>query len=189
MEEANTKRSQMMNDFRKFLEDAAVQEEEINRILNGMPDPNNALVPFIQPSESPERLHLTERDDNLMVVSRRPKLSLSQRSYNPPQRPKTSSDRASVTSQERIAELREPRYIREPCKLEAWSIDQFTQNRFRIPISHPWLANHLSSQEKTKDIKAMWRRYSKLHSWYKKEIDEIFRKKREDQSIRGRWFH
>jgi hypothetical protein len=180
-DEADQRNSQMLDEFRKYLEGASVQEQEIDRIINRIPNSSNALVPFQQTSESPERTQPAEADENLTIVSRRAKPSLSQRYYGPPQKPTTSSDRASVTSRERITESQDFHPVQDPCKLEAWSIDQLTQHRFQIPISHPWLANHLSRQEKTKDIKVMWQRYSKLHSWYKKEIDDIFENKRGDR--------
>jgi hypothetical protein len=180
-EEADRRKSQMLDEFRRYLEGASVQEQEINRIINGIPNSSNALAPFLQTSESPERAQPAEADENLMVVSSRAKPSLLQRYYVHSPKPTTSRDRASVTSQERIMESQDFNPVQDPCKLEAWSIDQLTQHRFRIPISHPWLADHLSQQEKTKDIKVMWQLYSKLHSWYKKEIDDIFEDKRRDR--------
>lgn len=68
-----------------------------------------------------------------------------------------------------------------PYVLEAWAIDQLFQHRFRIPISDAWLANYIARLERQGKDRKMWKRYSKLHPWYKKEISELFEEKLQDQ--------
>ena len=47
MDEENERRLQLQTDFRRYLEDAALPEEEIDRIMKGVPAPSNAVVSTI----------------------------------------------------------------------------------------------------------------------------------------------
>jgi hypothetical protein len=174
-EEENVRRRQKQDEFRMYLENAEVPEEEISRIMKGVPGPSNAVIPYQSPSVSGDNALVQAEERS--VGTRRPRTGSSQPNHGSERRRKGSDGDASTVSEE-LAHTNDKPPSSKTAKLEAWSIDQFTQHRFQIGIPHSWLADHLSRKEGTRDGRVMWRRYSKLHPWYKKEIDEIFAEKR-----------
>lgn len=182
--EREKRRLEALEDMRRRLENAQIPEEQIQAVLDGV-KPGQALVPFhpkpsmiddnaasdITADRAPKQKQRGARRSMLIGLAR----MLARAG-------ETSRGPRSATSSDFYNRHVDPDVLGGPYILEAWSIDQFLQHRFRIPISDTWLAKYLDEQEKNGHERKMWGRYSRLHPWYKKEISELFEEKLTDKN-------